>query len=202
VKIYTRKGDDGTTGLLFGGRAAKDAPVVVANGAVDEAQAALGVVRAEVEPGSELDGLLVGVERDLYVLMAELATAPANRLKLQSGTTLVTVAMVAVLEGRIDELSGRFPPLRDFVIPGHDRVAALLDVARTVVRRAEREVVAAALGELEPPSQVVSYLNRLSDLVWTMARWQEHGDSLLSRRAAEQVLAVPKTPSDDGGEGS
>ena len=79
MKIYTRKGDDGTTGLLYGGRVAKDSAVIRANGAVDEAQAALGVVRAAVEPGSELDELLVGLERDLYVLMAELATAPANR---------------------------------------------------------------------------------------------------------------------------
>src|ERR1700734_3833554 len=110
MKIYTRKGDDGTTGLLYGGRVAKTAPVIVANGSVDEAQAALGVVGAEVERGSELDGLLVGLERDLYVLMAELATAPPNRHKLTPGTTLVTADMVAALEARIDKLSGRFPP--------------------------------------------------------------------------------------------
>ena len=85
MKIYTRKGDDGTTGLLYGGRVAKDDPAIEANGAVDEAQAALGLARAGTEPGSELDGLLIGLERDLYVLMAELATAPGNRSKLIAG---------------------------------------------------------------------------------------------------------------------
>jgi len=180
MKIYTRKGDSGTTGLLYGGRVAKDSAVIRANGAVDEAQAALGVTRAEVEPGSELDDLLISLERDLYVLMAELATAPANRSKLRPGVSLVTEEMVAALEASIDALTERFPPLTDFVVPGHDPVSAALDVARTVVRRAEREALSAA----SDGSQVVSYLNRLSDLVWTMARWQEQGESLLSRRAA------------------
>jgi cob(I)alamin adenosyltransferase len=179
MKIYTRKGDDGTTGLLFGGRVAKDSGVIDANGAVDEAQAALGAVRAEVERGSELDDLLVGLERDLYVLMAELATAPANRRKLKEGTTLVSAEMVERLETQIDSLSDRFPAITDFVIPGHDRVSAGLDVARTVVRRAER----AAVGVNPDGSLVVGYLNRLSDLLWTMARWQEQGESLLSRTA-------------------
>ncbi len=180
MKIYTRKGDDGTTGLLFGGRVAKDSAVIEANGAVDEAQAALGTARAAVEPDSELDRLLVDLERDLYVLMAELATAAPNRHKLKPGVSLVTEEMVQALEDRIDDLTGRFPPLTDFVVPGHDPVSAALDVARTVVRRAEREVLAvAAHGSL-----VGQYLNRLSDLVWTMARWQEHGEWLLSRRSA------------------
>lgn len=179
MKIYTGKGDDGTTGLLFGGRVAKDSAVIEANGAVDEAQASLGVVRAEVQRGSELDGLLVGLERDLYVLMAELATAPENRRKLDPGRTLVTADMVAALERTIDRLSERFPAITDFVIPGHDRVAAALDVSRTSVRRAERAVLAAA----SDGSLVGRYLNRLSDLLWTMARWQEHGESLLSRQA-------------------
>jgi cob(I)alamin adenosyltransferase len=180
MKIYTRKGDSGTTGLLYGGRVAKDSAVIRANGAVDEAQAALGVARAGVEAGSELDLLLISVERDLYVLMAELATAVANRSKLQPGTSLVTREMVTGLEAQIDALTGRFPPLTDFVIPGHDPVSASLDLARTIVRRAERE----ALGAAVDGSLVGPYLNRLSDLVWTMARWQEQGESPLSRQAA------------------
>ena len=183
MKIYTGKGDDGTTGLLFGGRVAKDSAGIEANGAVDEAQASLGVVRAEVERGSELDDLLVGLERDLYVLMAELATAAENRRKLEPGRTLVTADMVAALEETIDRLSERFPAITDFVIPGHDRVSAALDVSRTSVRRAERAVLgAAAEGSLVGP-----YLNRLSDLLWTMARWQEDGESLLSRQARPPV---------------
>lgn len=191
MRIYTRKGDDGTTGLLYGGRVGKSSPVITAAGAADEAQAALGAVRAEVERGSELDTILVGLERDLYVLMAELATDPSNRSKLTPGKSLVTAGMVSSLEERIDALSALFPPLTDFVVPGHDRVSALLDVARTAVRRAERaaiEASGAAAGAgggagAGGDSLVLSYLNRLSDLVWTMARWQEHGESLLSRRA-------------------
>jgi cob(I)alamin adenosyltransferase len=186
MRIYTRTGDDGTTGLLFGGRVGKGSDVIAANGAVDEAQAALGVVRAEVERDSELDTLLVQLERDLYVLMAEVATAPANRAKLRAGTTLVTPEMVEVLEGHIDALSSRFPPITDFVIPGHDRVSAGLDLARTMVRRAERAALAVfdQNPELDqnPDSWAGRYLNRLSDLLWTMARWQEQGDSLLSRK--------------------
>jgi cob(I)alamin adenosyltransferase len=176
VKIYTRKGDDGTTGLLFGGRVRKDGPAPAAYGAVDEAQAALGVVRAETERGSELDALLVRLERDLWVLMAELATAPENRSKLTAGQNLVTDEMVNSLEVTIDDVSDRFDPPTEFVVPGETRASALLDVARTVVRRAERHALAVASDD----SHAVPYLNRLSDLLWTMARWQE-GTSLPSR---------------------
>ena len=176
MKIYTRKGDDGTTGLLFGGRVRKDDPAPTAYGAVDEAQAVLGVARAECERGSELDAMLIGLERDLWVLMAELATAPANRTKLTGGQNLVTNEMVSALEASIDDVSARFEPPTEFVVPGETRVAALLDVARTVVRRAERHALAVA----HEDSYAVPYLNRLSDLLWTMARWQE-GSSLPSR---------------------
>jgi cob(I)alamin adenosyltransferase len=176
VKIYTRKGDDGTTGLLFGGRVPKDGPAPTAYGAVDEAQAVLGAARAECERGSELDVMLIGLERDLWVLMAELATAPANRAKLTGGQNLVTSEMVSALETSIDDVSARFEPPTEFVVPGETRVAALLDVARTVVRRAERHALAVADGD----SYAIPYLNRLSDLLWTMARWQE-GTSLPSR---------------------
>jgi cob(I)alamin adenosyltransferase len=179
MKIYTRRGDDGTTGLLYGGRVAKDAPAIEATGAVDEAQAALGLARGQVERGSELDQLLVGLEHDLYVLMAEVATAPKNREKLAPGVSLVTSGMVDRIEALIDQLTERFPPIKEFVIPGQDPVAASLDVGRTVVRRAERR----ALHAVPPGSLVGPYLNRLSDLMWTMARWQEHGESLASRRA-------------------
>jgi cob(I)alamin adenosyltransferase len=169
VKIYTRKGDDGTTGLLFGGRVRKDAPAPSAYGDVDEAQAVLGVARAECEPGTELDELLIHLERDLWVVMAELATAPENREKLQPGTSLVTDAMVAALEPVIDDITGRFNPPTEFVVPGQNRTAALLDLARTVVRRAERSCLAIAV----EGSHAIAYLNRLSDLLWTLARWQE-----------------------------
>jgi cob(I)alamin adenosyltransferase len=177
MKIYTKKGDDGTTGLLYGGRVAKDDPAIEATGAVDEAQAALGLARAGTERGSELDGLLIGLERDLYVLMAEVATAPGNRSKLTAGQSLVTHEMVQRLERLIDQLTERFPPITEFVLPGANTTSAALDLARTAVRRAERHALHAAAED----SFVGPYLNRLSDLVWTMARWQDQGDSLPSR---------------------
>ena len=177
MSFFTKKGDDGTTGLYYGGRTSKDSPVVDAYGTVVEAQAFLGLARAEAEAGSELDELLVAVERDLYVLMAELATAPANRGKLTVGTSLVTEDMVSALGERTDELCARFDVPSEFVLPGQSRVSALLEVSRTVVRRAERLAVPVAADG----SQVVPYLNRLSSLLWAMARWQEGGQSLPSR---------------------
>lgn len=176
MKIYTRKGDDGSTGLLYGGRIAKDAPLPQAYGAVDEAQAAIGLARSFCERDGDLDRLLVALERDLWVLMAELATDPANHGKLTPGATQVTNEMVAALEGHIDAVSARFEPPTEFVVPGGTPVAAALDVARTVVRRAERDTITAAV----EGSHAVAYLNRLSDLLWTLARWQE-GESLAVR---------------------
>ncbi len=169
MRIYTRKGDDGTTGLLFGGRVRKDAPAPAACGDVDEAQAVIGLARATTERGSELDQLLVRLERDLWVLMAELATAPEHRGRLVAGQTLVTAQMVEALEPIIDDLTERFDPPTEFVLPGQTPTAAALDLARTVVRRAERSALAVA----SEGSSVVPYLNRLSDLLWTIARWQE-----------------------------
>ena len=169
MKIYTRGGDDGTTGLYFGGRVAKtDAPIEV-NGAVDEAQAALGAARAWAERGGEVDALLVSVERDLWVLMAEVATSEENRRKLVDGASKVTAAMVERLESEIDRLSAASEMPREFVVPGEDHLSAAFDVARTVVRRAERVAVARRVES----SYVGPYLNRLSDFVWALARFAE-----------------------------
>ena len=172
-KIYTRTGDDGTTGLLYGGRVAKDSELPRAYGSVDEAQAVLGMARAEAGKGSEVDSTLVPLMKDLYVLMAELATQTDNRHKLAPGESLVTDEMVSKLETMIDSFDERFTPPTEFVVPGENRVSALLDLGRTVVRRAERHALLAA----PSPSRVGPYLNRLSDLLWTMARWNE-GESL------------------------
>ena len=169
-KIYTKAGDDGTTGLFYGGRVAKDSELPAAYGTVDEAQAVLGLAR--VHGGADVDAVLVPIMQDLWVLMAELATLPENRSKLEPGATAVTAEMVVRLEQHIDELDTRFEPPTEFVVPGGNVVAAWLDLARTVVRRAERLALAAAA----PPSLVVPYLNRLSDLLWTVARWQESLD--------------------------
>ena len=197
LRIYTKTGDDGTTGLLYGGRVRKDALVMQVNGVVDEAQATMGVARAEVEPGSELDTLLVGLERDLYVLMAEVATDPSKRSKLVAGATLVSDDMVAALEARIDDLIDRFDMPSEFVVPGATRVSAALDLARTVVRRAERLVVS----EPVDGSLVGQYLNRLSDLLWAMARWTEGEEHLLARGEARRSrrTSTGRTVSTSGG---
>jgi cob(I)alamin adenosyltransferase len=174
VKVYTKTGDDGTTGLFYGGRVGKDAIGPSAYGTVDEAVSALGVARADAEAESELWTMLLQYQRELFVVGAELATAPENHSKLADGTTRVTAEMVAAMEPVIDAVTGRFDPPTEFVLPGEGRMGALLDVARVVVRRAERECVAATRsGWLESHSQVVPYLNRLADLLWTLARWQE-----------------------------
>ena len=180
MRIYTRKGDDGTTGLLFGGRVRKDSPLPEAYGAVDEAQAAIGVARSESGRDAELNGVLITVERDLWVLMAELATSPDKRARLSPGESQVTDSMVQRLEHLIDEFTERFEPPAEFVVPGESKLAALLDVARTVVRRAER----ASLRVAQPDSLAMPYLNRLSDLLWTLARWAEGG----SRPARSPLL--------------
>ena len=174
MKVYTRTGDDGTTGLLYGGRVGKDDVGPEAYGAVDEAVSALGLARAETESGSDLHELLVRLQRELFVVGAELATAPDNRAKLKPETSLVTSAMVTQLEPIVDDITGRFEAPSEFVLPGQNRVAAALDFARTVIRRAERVSVAATrVGWLGADSQVVPYLNRLADLVYTLSRWQE-----------------------------
>lgn len=173
-KLYTRTGDDGSTGLLFGGRTDKDAIGPEAYGTVDEAVSALGLARAEASPGSELYRILLRLQREMFVVGAELATAPENHAKLEPGISLVTDAMTTALEPLIDDITTRFDPPQEFVVPGEHRIAALLDFARTVVRRAEREVVhAVRVGWLPAESRVVPYLNRLADLVYTLARWQE-----------------------------
>jgi cob(I)alamin adenosyltransferase len=174
--MWTGKGDDGTSGLLYGGREPKSSPRFDAVGAVDEAQAAIGVARAETTHGSELDVILIALERDLWVLMAELATDAENRSKLIPGGSLVTREMITALEHLMDDVGGRFELPREFVVPGQDRGSALLDLARTVVRRAERSTALVA----EPGSLAVPYLNRLSSVLWTLARWVE-GEPLTTR---------------------
>jgi cob(I)alamin adenosyltransferase len=186
-KIYTRTGDDGSTGLLYGGRVGKDAAGPDAYGAVDEAVSALGLARAECERGSELDELLIRLQRELFVVGAELATAPEKRDKLAPGVSRTTEEMVVELEPVIDDVTARYDPPTEFVLPGENRVAAALDLARSIVRRAERQAVAAAHAGWLDDSFVVPYLNRLADLVFTLARWQEG------------TFRPVRTPSDDPG---
>jgi cob(I)alamin adenosyltransferase len=176
MRIYTRKGDSGTTGLLYGGdRVSKADLRTDAYGTTDEAVAALGLARASI--GSETDRtearlatLILRLQRELFVVGAELATHVERRERLTDGTTRVTDEMVTALEREIDELEELVEQPKEFVVPGETVAGAALDVARTTVRRAERRSVAlAAAGEL-PDSQVVPYLNRLADLLFVMAR--------------------------------
>lgn len=176
---YTAKGDDGTTGLFYGGRVPKDSAMPMAYGAVDEAQAFIGVARTNFTPGSDIDEVLVHVARDLWVLMAELATLPENRRKLTAGTTLVDQAMLDALERYVDDAEAQFEVPKDFVVPGQNAGAAALDVARTVVRRAERHAVT-ALVDVDD-SLALPYLNRLSSLLWALGRWAESGATLQTK---------------------
>jgi cob(I)alamin adenosyltransferase len=179
ARLWTGKGDDGTTGLLYGGRAPKSSRQIDAVGTVDEAQAAIGLARAEVRRGSKVDKVLTRVERELWVLMAEVATNPRSRSKLVDGETRVSAAMVQGLEADTDAIGGRLKLSNEFVVPGQNRPSALLDLARTVVRRAER----ATQSVPAKGSHVLPYLNRLSSLLWVLAR-QAEGTSLASRTTA------------------
>ena len=169
MKIYTRNGDEGETGLLYGGKVSKNSPLPEAYGTVDEAQAILGLVRTECEKDSDLHTKIIHIERDLYVLMAELATDPSHHHKLEEGKSKVDEKMISFLEEFIDEITSNFELPKEFVLPGQNRISALIDVARTVVRRAERCTIACQMDD----SLAVAYLNRLSDLLWAMARCQE-----------------------------
>ncbi len=171
MKIYTKKGDDGTTGLFYGGRVSKADPGPEAYGTVDEATSALGMARAAATgPMAEL---ILSVQRDLFVVGAELATGPVNRGKLEPETSLTTTAMVERLEREIDRIEAVTGMPTEFVVAGGNPLAAALDLARTVVRRAERRAVEWRDGHDVSDTVVVQYLNRLADLVYMMAREAE-----------------------------
>jgi len=185
VRIYTRRGDGGETSLRAGGRVRKDHPLVELTGTVDEAQAVLGLARAECR-GEPLDALLVRLERELWVLMAELSTSPGERPALEPGRNAVTAEMVTALEGEIDAALAGVDLAAAFAVPGEDRLSAALDLARTVVRRAERQAAGVGLAG----SHALGYLNRLSDLCWALAR----------RHEARHLLAGGRNAADGGEE--
>src|SRR3954451_17912378 len=177
VKIYTRKGDDGSTGLWYGGRVPKSDARPEAYGAVDEAGSALGVARAACGDGDEeIYADILRMQNELFVAGAELATAPEAAERLQPGVSKVTPAMVDELEGVIDRYMDRVNLPPKFVIPGGSELSARLDVARAEVRRAERRVVDLKLAGELPDETVLNYLNRLSDAVYAMARYADDQD--------------------------
>jgi cob(I)alamin adenosyltransferase len=173
MKIYTRKGDDGTTGLWYGGRVPKFAGRPEAYGSIDEAAAALGLCRAAAERGGELHDDILCLQRELFVAGAELATAAEAAGRLEPGVSKVTPEMVERLEADIDRYMERVDLPPKFVIPGGTELSARLDVARSAVRRAERRVTALGHeGELADDT-VMRYLNRLSDALFAMARFAD-----------------------------
>jgi cob(I)alamin adenosyltransferase len=173
MKIYTRTGDEGDTGLFDGTRVPKSDPMVDAYGDVDELNAVLGLVRAEVAD-EQLGERIVRLQRDLFALGARLAD-PRGRIAERVTKAGIGIEDVARLEAWIDEFEERLSPLRRFIIPGGGRAGATLHLARTVCRRAERKIV--ALGKASVDPVVVAYVNRLSDLLFVLAR-------LVNRRAS------------------
>jgi cob(I)alamin adenosyltransferase len=174
VKIYTKTGDSGETALLGGARVSKASPRVAAYGDVDELNAWLGLVGAQpLSPMSQdrlyedLAEMIVHIQRDLFAIGSRLAD-PSGRVTERVEKTAVTSDDIVRLESWIDRLQGELPPLRRFILAGGTVVGARLHVARTVCRRAERSVV--SLGPDAVESDVVAYLNRLSDLLFVMAR--------------------------------
>ena len=181
MRIYTRKGDTGTTGLLFGGdRVSKADLRTDAYGTTDEAVSALGLARAAIgsvtdRTEARLSELILRLQRELFVVGAELATHVDRRERLVDGTSRVTAEMVAALEREIDDLESMVEQPKEFVVPGESTTGAALDLARTTVRRAERRSVSLAEAGGLPESQVLAYLNRLADLLFVMARAADGG---------------------------
>jgi len=167
-KIYTKTGDRGTTGLFGGGRVPKDDPRVEAYGDVDELNAALGLSRA-IELMPRVDEVLVGVQRDLFALGALLATPDTAKMHEKLAKARISDERIGELERAIDACDAELDPLTAFILPGGTPKAAALHVARTICRRAERRVVRLA-HETELPPVVIVYLNRLSDLLFSLAR--------------------------------
>jgi len=191
--VATTKGDDGTTGLLYGGpRIGKDDPRTEAYGTIDEAIAALGIARANlgIKRGhgtlpaglGGLAPLILRFQRELFVVGAELATNPDAWDRLQDGVTRVSEEMVRNVESTLVELEAHIEMPKEFVVPGETPTSAALELARTILRRAERRAVALSHAGLVPGPNLIPYLNRLADLVWVLAR------------AAERAESKPATP--------
>jgi cob(I)alamin adenosyltransferase len=174
TRIYTRKGDDGTTSLWYGGRVAKTDARTEAYGSIDEAGAALGVARSLCGPDdAELAADILKLQRELFVVGAELASSPESGERLEDGISRITDEMVDALEPIIDRYMDRVELPPKFVIAGGTTLSAQLDVARTAIRSAERRVVALKQADGLASEAVLRYLNRASDLAFAMARFAD-----------------------------
>jgi cob(I)alamin adenosyltransferase len=186
--LATGRGDDGTTGLLFGGdRIPKDDQRTEAYGTLDEAVAALGLARAELELKRQLDvlppaldevaTLILRIQRELFVAGAELAANPAAWDRLRDGATKVSAEMVAGIGAVLADFEARIAFPTEFVVPGETRTSAALELARTILRRAERRAVTLERAGLVPGEHLLPYLNRLADLLWVLARASEQAEA-------------------------
>ncbi len=192
--IVTKTGDRGETGLLYGGRVSKTDPRTEAYGAIDEAISALGLARALMTDRSR-HATVLRIQSELFTVGAELATDADQYETLRKHFALVTEDFTRRLESEVTDLEANVPLPDAFVIPGGTQAAAALDLARAVIRRAERRVVALQLGVSLPNPEVLRYLNRLSDLVFMLARAEEGAavQPLTGRRAARTPSAPPRT---------
>ena len=175
VKIYTKKGDDGTTSLWYGGRVPKTNARTEAYGSIDEANSALGVARAlcKADNQADLHTTILSLQQDLFVAGAELATSPEAADRLEDGVSRITDGMVEALEVDIDRYMNQVDLPPQFVIPGGTELSAALDVARSAIRRAERRLVELRDTEGLASDAVLRYLNRASDLAFALARFAD-----------------------------
>jgi cob(I)alamin adenosyltransferase len=175
VKIYTKKGDDGTTSLWYGGRVPKTNARTEAYGSIDEANSALGVARALCKGDSQADlhATILSLQQDLFVAGAELATSPEAAERLQDGISRITDGMIDAVEVDIDRYMNQVDLPPHFVIPGGTELSAALDVARSAIRRAERRTVELSDTEGLASDAVLRYLNRASDLAFALARFAD-----------------------------
>lgn len=178
MKVYTKTGDDGTTGLLYGGRVDKDDLRTAAYGTVDEACSALGLARAELQ--GDLHDHVLTIQRELFVVGAQLATDVVHWDRLKPQISRVNDEMVDAIDVRIDACVARHPLPQEFVVPGGNRAAAALDLARSIARRAERHVVSMRRAEMLVDDAPLRYLNRVADELYVLAREVE-GTHLPSR---------------------
>lgn len=172
VKLYTKTGDKGETGLLYGGRVSKTDPRVEAYGTVDEANSAMGLARA-LSKDSQVKEWLVQLQRELFTVGAELATDAKTRDTFLQHFPPVAAEMTARLEGLLDKLEEEVPLPRSFIIPGASPASAALDLARSVLRRAERRAVGLKNQGLLGNDEILRYLNRLNDLLFMLARYED-----------------------------
>ncbi len=172
MKVYTRSGDSGETNLLFGGRVSKNDPRPTACGAIDEANSALGMARA-VSTDETVRTRITHVQRELFVVGGELATSTEHREMLEKDSGVVTSDMTARLESWIDEIDSKIELPNEFILPGGSPASAAIDLARTVVRRAERDVVGLQHDHLLANDEILRYLNRLSDFLFMLGRYED-----------------------------